>query len=214
MSRYVISTHAQGTPEWLADRLGKVTGSPVAALYKKARKGESAARATYRTNLVLERLHVEGEAAFQSKAMKWGSKTEGRARLTFEADTGLPVREAGFCALVGIPAGASVDGFIDEEPDRLGILEIKCPTSKVHLAYLRAGVLPPEHAPQVLHNLWVTGAQFARFMSYDPRMPEGLRTFYVHIERDEAAIAAHEALVLPFIAEVDSLESQLRQRAA
>lgn len=214
MSRFIVSPHAQGTPEWKADRLGKVTGSAVAALYAKVKSGEAAARADYRVQLVLERLTGTVEDMFTSKEMEWGTNTEGAARLAYEAESGLMVREAGFCSLPKVAAGSSVDGFIDSDDGRLGILEVKCPKSKTHLGYLDSGEVPTAYNPQVLHNMWITGAQFADFMSYDPRFPRGLQRMTVRVERSEAAIRDHEALVLQFLLEVDALEKQLRLRAA
>lgn len=219
-TRYTISTHRQGTREWLKDRMGCVTGADVAALYTPGRaKGtDSEARTGYMRQLVLERLDVPADAgAFQSRDMAWGIATEPLARLALEATTGYKVREAGFCRLKRYAAGCSVDSFIfgDEvDPKRLGISEIKCPKSKTHLAYLEARSVPEIYVPQITHNLWVTGAQFCKFISYDPRFPPAMRMLLVHVERDEAAIKAHEALVLQFLMETDALERKLRLNAA
>jgi hypothetical protein len=56
--------------------------------------------------------------------------------------------------------------------------------------------------PQVEHNLWITGATFCDFVSFDPRMPEPLQLFITRYERDEARIKAHEAAVMQFLMEV------------
>ena len=214
MSRYLVCTALQGSPEWKNDRLGRVTGSNVAAVFAKIKSGEAAARVDYRMKLVLERLTGAVEDMYVSPDMEWGTATEPQARLAFEAESGLIVREAGFCYLPNMAAGCSVDGFIEADDGQVGIFETKSPKSKTHLEYLQAGVIPSIYRPQVIHNMWITGATFAVFQSFDPRFPTSLRRFQVRIERDEAEVTNHAAAVKVFLDEVGALESQLRLRAA
>lgn len=219
-TRFTISPQKQGTHEWLSERKGCVTGADVAALYAKGRaKGEeSESRTGYMRQLVLERMNVPSDGgSFLSKDMAWGIGTEPKARLALVARTGYIVQEVGFCRLKRYAAGCSVDSFIhgDEvDPKRLGISEIKCPKSKTHLAYLEDQCVPKIYVPQITHNLWVTGAKFCKFVSYDPRFPPAMRMLLVHVERDEVAIKVHEALVLQFLLETDALERKLRLNAA
>lgn len=208
--RYQLSEHPQGTPEWKADRAGKATGSRASAILAKIKTGEAAARRDYRVQLVTERLTgAPAEDGFVSDAMRWGTEQEPFARMAYEAKTGLVVEEAGFAYLPDIQAGCSVDGFVGD-----GLFEAKCPKSATHVAWLQAGVLPSEHRPQILHNLYVTGKAWADFVSYDPRMPENLQLFRVRVERNEDEIKAYEAELMAFLAEVDALEMDLRKRAA
>ena len=46
----------QGSPEWFAQRLGKVTASRIKDVMAKGKTGEASTRATYRAQLVAERL--------------------------------------------------------------------------------------------------------------------------------------------------------------
>ena len=212
--RYLLSEHPQGTPEWKQDRAGKATGSRASDILAKIKSGEAAARRDYRIQLVTERLSgTPAEDGFVSKEMQWGTEQEPFARMAFEEATGAIVREAGFAYLPDIEAGCSVDGFIDEG-ERIGILECKCPKSSTHIAYLLAGKLPSAYEPQILHNMWVTGASFAKFVSFDPRLPEPLQLFLVHVERDETAIKRHADEVMAFLAEVDDTLEKLTKRAA
>lgn len=217
MSRFIVSPHAQGTIEWKQDRAGKATGSSIAAIFAKVAKGEAAARVDYRMQLVLERLTGCIEEIYINKEMQWGTDCEPAARLAYEADSGLIVNEAGFCYLPDLMAGCSVDGFIESTDGRTGVFETKSPKSKTHLAYVDSGEIPSIYRPQVIHNLWITGATFADFQSYDPRFPAGLQRMVVRLERDakvEEEITAHAAAVKVFLGEVDQLEKQLRLRAA
>lgn len=207
MSRFIISPHAQRTPGWHQDRLGRLTGSTVAAIYAK---GEGKTRAALRGELVLERITQEPQAQpFESEDMAWGNEQEPYSRMATEQATGLDIAQSGFIYLPRIQAGCSVDGLI-EDGGVLGIWESKSPKTKTHYAYLLAGIIPPPYRPQVIHNMWVTGAQFAIFTSFDPRLTGSLSTLIVRIERDQAEIDAHECAVLQFLAETDREEKRMR----
>jgi predicted phage-related endonuclease len=209
MSRYIVSPHAQGTEGWVHDRLGRLTGSAVADIYAK---GAGKTRAALRARLVLERLMgAPVESLFESADMKWGIDHEPFSRMAFEADMGLDVTQAGFLYLPHLMAGCSVDGLI-EDGGKLGIWESKSPKTTTHYAYLLDGILPEEYRHQVIHNMWVTGAAFAWFTSFDPRMPAGLQAMHVRIERNEAEVNNHEAAVFQFLLETEAEEKFMRLR--
>lgn len=216
MSRYILSEHPQGSPEWRLDRAGKATGSKAGAIVSKIKSGEAAARRDYRVQLVTERLTGQpAEDGYQSPDMLRGIEQEPFARMAYEAATNLIVREAGFAYLPTIPTGCSVDGFVEDD-GRLGLVGFKCPKSATHIGYLQAERMPPEYEPQTLHELWITDAEFFDFVSYDSRLPDYLQQFRIRIERAEVAakIKAYEAEVMLFLSECAGLEAQLRRRAA
>jgi len=106
-----------------------------------------------------------------------------------------------------IGAGCSPDGIVVDADGRRGLIEVKCPSSKVHIGYLRAGVLPPAYQAQVTHALWVAGpedGQFVDFFSFDDRLPEGLQTFLVREWRDEEKMRVYGEAVALFMAEVET----------
>ena len=209
MSRFITCDHAQGTEGWHLDRLGKVTGSAVEAVFAAVKSGEAATRANYRMNLVLER--ITGKPAepdfVKTKDMERGNQLEPHARMACEMSRDIVIGESGFVYLPNVAAGSSVDGWID---NGRGIVEIKCPKPKNHYAYMMANAAPSEYMAQITHNLWVTGAEYCLFMSFCPDMPVGLQEFYFTVHRDEIAIKKHEAGVLQFLAEVDRDEKQMR----
>lgn len=210
----IVCAHPQGTPEWLADRAGRATGSRAKDILAKIKTGEAAARRNYRTQLVTERLTGQPqESGFVNDAMRWGTAQEPYARMAYESATGNLVSEMGFIYLPEMMAGCSLDGLIDEGGG-VGILEVKCPVSATHVEYLTAGKLPSEHKPQVLHNVYVTGADFADFVSFDPRMPEKLQLFKVRWERNDAEIAEYEAELKEFLDEAETLHKRLKELAA
>lgn len=210
----IVCPHPQGTPEWLADRAGRATGSRAKDILAKIKSGEAADRRNYRTQLVTERLTgAPAESGFVNDAMRWGTEQEPFARMAYESKTGNLVTEMGFIYLPDMMAGCSLDGLI-EEGGKTGIFEAKCPISATHVEYLTAGKIPSKYMPQILHNVLVTGADFADFASFDPRMPEKLQLFTVRWERDEDEIKEYEAELKAFLAEVDSLHKKLSELAA
>lgn len=215
--KYLLSDAPQGSQEWFAIRAGKATGSRAKCIFAEGRKkGEEATtRRDYRVQLVTERLTGKpAEDGFVSKEMQHGTEYEPYARMAYEAATRATVREAGFAYLADIPAGASVDAFIDDDAEGPGVLELKCPKSATHINYLQECRLPPEYVAQATHEVWITDAAFVDFVSFDPRMPDYLQLFKVRVYRSELDLKAHEAGVLKFLAEVDALETDLRKRAA
>lgn len=162
---------------------------------------EAAARRDYRLQLVTERLVGEPQDSdFINDDMRRGIELEADALAAYEALTGQLASRVGFVAHNTLMIGASPDGLIGDD----GILELKVPRSATHLRYIRANVMPTEHLPQLLHNLYVTGARYADFMSYDPRFPTSLQTFCVRVERHEDQIFDYERKLLTFLAEVDA----------
>lgn len=212
MSLYLVSSHPQNTPEWKADRAGKATGSKANCIVAEGRtKGtEAVTRRDYKFQLVAERMNgAPAEDGFVSKEMAWGTEQEPFARMAFEAATGEIVEEAGFLYRPDMPVGCSLDGFTG---GRRGIFEAKCPKMATHIEYLLAARVPPEYVAQITHNLWVTGAEYVDFVSFDPRWPDYLQLFHVRAMRNEFDLAGYEAKLMQFLREVDALEAQLRAR--
>ena len=193
---------AQRTPEWFAARLGRLTGSAAKDMLAEIRTGEAAGRRDLRTRLVLERLtHLSQEDGFINTAMQWGIDHEDEAFGVYEAMTGSIVTRSGFVQHANLLAGCSLDGHMGDFDT---LLSIKCPKSATHLGYLKGGdKFPAEHMGQMLHEFWITGATRYDFLSYDPRFPPALQTFFVSVTRDDAAVAAYETKAKAFLAEVD-----------
>jgi putative phage-type endonuclease len=199
----------QGSDEWKQLRLGKVTASRVADVMAKIKSGEAAGRADYRTDLVIERLTQRPTESFTNAAMAWGVENECFARSKYESVFNLFVEEVPFINHPTIEwFGASPDGLVGSE----GLLEIKAPNSKQHIKYLNDGKPPSKYIPQMMSQMACTGRKWCDFVSFDPRMPEGLDFFVVRLERDEEYIKAMEAEVQQFLNEVEAELSQLRKK--
>lgn len=165
-------------------------------------KGEAAARRDLRVQLVCERLTGQPqEDPFTNAVMQWGIDHEADAFAAYEAQSGNLVRRTGFLTHTALMVGCSLDGDVE---DFAGIVEIKCPKSATHYGYLRSGEVPTNHRPQILHNLWVTGAAWCDFVSFDPRFPEGHRLFVCRVPRVELDVMAYAKSAEKFLAEVDA----------
>lgn len=197
----------QGSPEWLALRLGKVTASRITDVLAKVKTGEAVTREDYRTELVVQRLTNKPSESFTSPAMEWGVLQEPMARISYEAHTNVFVEQVSFVEHPTIEwYGCSPDGLVGED----GLLEIKCPASKNHIKYLLSGKPPVKYVPQMQCQMAVTGRKWCDFVSYDPRLPEDLQLFVVRLERDEEYIKSMEGEVQKFLSEVNEMVTKLK----
>jgi len=191
----------QGSADWLTMRNGCVTGSRVCDVVAKLKKGgPSAARTNYLMEVVCSRLTGLSPDNYVSPAMQWGIENEPFARAAYEMAQDVMVATAGFALHPKIKwFGASPDGLIGDD----GLLEIKCPTSAVHLGYVIGGQVPIDYMPQMLAEMACTERQWVDFVSYDPRMPANLQLFIRRFHRDEKLIAEMELEVACFLEEVE-----------
>lgn len=200
----------QRSEAWFAARLGRVTGSRAKDVCAVIKTGEAAARRDYRFELVVERLTGKrDDDCFVSKEMQRGTDLEPEAFAAYEAETGNLVRRTGFVQVDNLMAGCSLDGDVE---NLTGLIEIKCPKMATHFGYMQSDKVPSNHLPQILHNLWITGAQWCDFVSYDDRFPEGMRLVIRRVARDDKAIAEYADKVMAFLAEVDRDEQAARRR--
>ncbi len=202
----------QGSPEWVALRLGKVTASRIPDVCAKVKSGGfSATRANYKAELVLERLTGEpAEPGFTSKDIENGKLREPDARAEYELRYRCTVEQIGFADHPTIPmSGASADGLIGED----GGAEFKCPKAATHLAWLRADQVPSEYLPQITWNLaCLPERKWWDFASFHPAFPASMQLFVKRVWRDDRRIAETEAMVKMFLAEVDADVAELRRQ--
>lgn len=199
---FTVIDAPQRSPEWFAARIGRLTSSSASDVFKPGRgSAPSIARRDLRIRLALERMtnRTLDDDGFQTRDMQHGVESEGEARLAYETVTGQMVREAGFLSHNEHLAGCSLDGYVG---DFEGVVEFKCPKSATHLMYLREQKVPDDYLHQINHHLWVTGAKWCDFVSFDDRLPEHLQLVILRVARHDVTIKAHENAVLAFLAEV------------
>lgn len=191
----------QGTPEWLHVRTGRITASRMGDVMAKRLRGndEMACRRDYRMELVCERLTGRAAEHYVSREMEWGTEHEQFARAAYEVACGEIVDQVGFIIHPTMDwSGASPDSMVGAN----GGLEIKAPKTATHLEWMMAGVVPKEHEPQMMWNIACGEREWWDFLSFDPRLPEGLRTFVCRLHRDEKRIAEMEYEAMQFNEEI------------
>lgn len=202
----------QGSPEWLSARAGYVTGSRASDIVAKTKaKTASASRANYLAQLVAERLTGKPqEDTFTSPAMERGKALESAARAAYEAHTGYTVLESGFLKSNRLEwVGCSLDGHV-AGPIRK-IVELKCPMPKTHLAYMKAGKIPADYVAQLQHNLLVTEAESADFVSYCPDLPAHLQLFIVTALPSSIDVDGYRDELVAFLADVDAAVNEWKE---
>jgi putative phage-type endonuclease len=198
----------QGSAEWFAQRLGKLTASRLADALAKTKSGYSASRANYIAQLVAERLTGVPAESYTNAAMQHGIDTEPLARAAYEFHTDNTVEPAGFIDHPVIEmTGASPDGLVGDD----GLVEIKCPNTATHIETLLSGVIPSKYILQMEWQMACTGRQWCDYISFDPRMPENMRLFIARQHRGEALIARLENDVIEFLGELDRKVDDLRR---
>ena len=194
----------QNSPEWYAARLG----IPTASRFKDViAKGQGLTRRKYLYTLAGERLTGEPAESYSNEAMERGHalEAEARERYAFQRDAEPQ--------LVGFMRRKVGEHWIGASPDALlgddGLLEIKTKAPHLQLECLDGGRLPPDHVAQVQGQLWVSGRQWADFVSYWPKLP----LFVIRVERDDAYIATLSAEVMAFCEELEALTNKYRRAA-
>lgn len=204
---------SQLSPEWFAQRVGHVTASRMNDVMAKGKvtprgvETESLTRKKYLMQIVTERLTGKAEDSHTNSYMEWGKEQEPFARMAYEAHAGVLVDESPFCLHPTIKwLGASPDGFIYD-----GSIEIKCPTTQVHLGYRLDNRVPTKYMNQIQCQMWCAGRIWADFISFDPRLPERLQLFVFRTQRNEEIIKDMEKEVIKFLAEVDETILKLEE---
>jgi YqaJ-like viral recombinase domain len=197
----------QNTPEWIVARIGNVTASRVKDVVAKLKSGkESAARASYRLELLTEVLTGRAADHYVSREMDFGTENEPLARTCYELREGVEVERVGYVMHPSIPrSGASPDGLVGED----GLVEFKVPNTTTHLEYLIEGVVPDDYIPQMMWQLACTGRKWVDFVSYDPRLPEEFGLFIVRFTPTDDAIGKMEREVECFIKELNAMCEKL-----
>ena len=198
----------QKSEEWFQDRLGKVTASRVADVMARTKSGYGAARKSYMSQLLCERLTGNREDSFQNAAMQRGTDLEPIARSAYEMDKGVMVSEVGFVDHPEIPnCGASPDGMVNED----GLVEIKCPNTATHIDFLKTGRIERKYQLQMMLQLACTGRSYCDFVSFDDRLPEELSYKCVRFEPHPDEMDDMLKEIKKFLAELNVMVSDLKE---
>ena len=181
----------QRSQQWFEARLGVITGSRAKQVFAKN-------NLPFIDELIAERMTGTIPESFTSDAMKHGILFEPEAIRVYEETTKYKVEEIGFCVHDKYPfIAVSPDGLVKVDGKYQGAVEVKCPSSKKHIEYIRIGRVPAEYKAQVLHYFVVVDdLQWLDFVTYDPRMKSHkINVHRVHRneiqEEVDAALAAY-----------------------
>lgn len=199
-------TIEQNTAAWHSLRAGKATASRIKDVMAK---GSGASRATYMTELICERLSGVQQEGFESEAMREGKRREPESVAAYEFKRNVETTQMAFVDHATIPmCGCSPDRLVGAD----GLLELKNPQPKQHLAWLLAGKVPPEYEKQMVFQMACTGRRWCDFASYSPAFPEPMQLFIVRLDRDPARIVEIEREVRAFLAELDAKMDEIAKR--
>jgi hypothetical protein len=92
-----------------------------------------------------------------------------------------------------------------------GCLEIKCPHTATHIDTLLGDEVAKKYYDQMQWQMACAKRDWCDFVSFDPRMPEGLQLFIKRVPRSNLYIAELEGEVIQFLKEVDDKVNKLNQ---
>ena len=179
----------QGSEEWFAARLGKVTGSvasPIAADPSKGHDGLSVGTWSMIYQLAGHLVADENdEPEFGNYWTDRGNEMEPLARAAYEDREWVNVNAVGFVEWSGRLAGCSPDFMVDAK--RGG--EIKCLGMKSHIAAMEnfrkfgIGSLTTDYLRQIQWCLYITGFTYWDMVHFHPKAKLGKLHVFT-IERD------------------------------
>lgn len=125
--------------------------------------------------LASERISGWTDPTWINDDMERGIDSEPLARDLY-SEKYAPATELGFMVLEGdgYKLGYSPDGLVGDD----GLLEIKAPRAKGHIATILAGTPPIEYMPQLQAGLWVSGRRWIDFVSYCAGLPMFVKRVY------------------------------------
>ena len=192
----IVHDCEQGSPEWLAARLGIPTASEFDKIISPTGKPSTQCDA-YANRLLAEIMVGKPVESFEPTGwMDRGNVLEPEAVSFYELQTDREAVAVGFITDDLRTMGASPDRLIGDD----GLLEIKCPAPHTHVQYLLDGAIDRKYYPQVQGQLLVTGRAWADLVSYHPELPPVV----IRIERDPPFLATLADLLAKFTRELDA----------
>lgn len=207
----IIRDIPQGSPEWLALRLGKIGGSRIADLLTEGRSGESLTRRKYKNELIRERLTHRKLDTWKSPAMLRGIELEPIARAWYEVKYNVMVDQVAIVKHPTIEGGqCSPDGIVFNKNH---LIEIKVPNPENHLDnILTDGKQLEQYYDQCMWQLaCMPEMEFCDLISFDPEMPDNLKGFVKRIYRDDEYIKEVEDKVILFLNEIETIINNLKE---
>jgi hypothetical protein len=194
----------QGSPEWLALRMGIPTASEFDQIITPAKGELSKSARPYMMKLLAE--WCLGESMDDISNLEWverGKELEPEAVRFYEFTQGVKTRAVGFIT--------TDDGRCGASPDRLIIgvaagVEIKCPKANTHAGYYFDG-FGEKYKVQVQGQMYVGQLEYVERYSYFPKFTPKIERTY----RDGPFIRKMGDALTQFCDELDALKVKARE---
>ncbi len=192
----------QGSPEWIAARIGIPTASNFDNIITPGGK-RSGSFEKYAHRLIAEQLMGVSLDEATGAFLQRGSAQEDKARSYLELRRGMDVRQVGFILRNDRRVGCSPDGLMGTD----GMAELKVPAAHTHVGYLldADGI---GYKYQTQGGLWLAERDWVDTVSYHDTMPSAL----VRVGRDEPYIKTLAMLVDQFLSFIDESKEKLMKR--
>ena len=202
----LVKNLEQRTEEWKQIRKGSIGGTRVKMVMAKN-------NLPLIDELIAEKHSDLIEEKFVNDAMQRGIDLEPFAIKEFEDRSDFKVDSFGLVTNKNYPGcHLSPDGLIlDNSETPIAGLEVKCPSTKKHVEYIRTNRIPAEYKYQVYQYFTICDTiDTVYFVSYDPRFE--VRPFHlIKITREEHAdqLEDFETKLLKFIDKLNDYESEI-----
>jgi putative phage-type endonuclease len=191
-----IINYEQGSPEWIAARIGKISGTRLADAI-----GTSAKQESLINELIAEKLTGERKENYVNLSMAKGSEAEEFAIQEYELKTGEITEQVGICVsdefewLVNSP-----DRLIKKDGKYPKAVEVKCPNTDTLIGYIRKGEIPKDYLPQIMSYFLVNDdLEELDFVGYDPRIQtDQYRLWIVNVKREDLPLKETKESLLKF----------------
>lgn len=165
---------------------------------------------SYMMEVMASTITEQDKVGGKSAAMERGVDKESDAIDAYAAAKFTEVAQGRLLLRTSDLIAATPDGFVEEDEDGPGLIEVKCPESKRHLETWLSRELPSDYLEQVQGQMWVAGRSWCDFVSYDDRFPVPMRLVIIRVHRDEEYLASLKAKVTAFAQEVGAKLAQIR----
>ena len=202
----LIKKMDQRSKEWKEARKGSIGGTRAKAVMAKS-------NLSLIDEVIAEKHSNEIEENFVNDAMQRGIDLEPVAISEFEDATSYKVESFGMVTNDKFNGShLSPDGLIlDGAGVPMAGVEVKCPSTKKHIEYIRTNKLPTEYKYQVYHYFLLTETiDQMYFVSYDPRFEiKPLHILPINREEIKAELEEYEAGLNKFFEKLNKYEESI-----
>lgn len=201
----------QNSDEWLALRVGKLTGSSVSRVMANFGKAFGDPAKQLAIQIALEQINgYSTKEHYSNEHMERGHAQEPIARMLYEDAKFTDVSNGGFfdCGTWG----DSPDGLVAES----GVVEIKAVLGHVQYKTIERGTYDPSYKWQIANHLDCTERDWVDYVSYSADYPIGKQLYIYRIDRD---MFKEELKMLAerrdeFMAHVEKCKANILEKAA